>query len=286
MPFFKDIDTVSVLERHVDRLEGLELSQARKVLKQYKIARERLKAQLLMTPDNTFTEAKLKNALVQIEAGILALNAQVKPELYSGFEYLTDQGIEDSAREVNAMEKHFNGVSSVLPVDAIIESVDPVNMLFNNYETSVMTYSQNLRGRFQHQLTQSLLQNKTWSQAVWDMEAVFNEEEWKLARIVRTELHNIYNVSKSNGFLQIRQDYLPDLQKTLYHPIDSRTGEDSKQAAFQNLIVNIDEPFEYTYTRRRADGSSVKEKRTFMAPPDRPNDRAILIPYRKSYGEV
>lgn len=280
MPFFEDIDTISVLERHSDRLEGLEMSQARKVLKQYKIARERLKTSLMSYPDNSYTEAKLKSALIQIEAGILALNAQIRPDLYSGFEYLTDQGIEDSAREVNALEKKFNGVNNMLPVDAIIESVDPSNFLFNNYETSVLTYGQGLRGRFQQSLTQALLQKQSWIQAVYGMEQVFNEEEWKLARIVRTELHNIYNVSKSNGFLQIRQDYIPDLQKTLYHPMDSRTGLDSMEAAAQRLIVPIDEPFQYEYPRNSG------KIRKFMTPPDRPNDRAILIPYRNSYGEV
>lgn len=276
MPFFEDIDTLNILERHVSRLEGLEMSQARKVLKQYKIAKERLKAQLLMTPDNTFTEAKLESALIQIEAGIKQLQFQINPELRSGFSYLTEQGVEDSAREVNAMEKEFNGVNSILPVDTIIESTEPSNFLFNQFESSILTYGQALRGKFQSTLTQSLLQRKSWTQAVWDMEEVFNADEWILARIVRTELHNIYNVSKSNGFLQIRQDYLPDLKKTLYHPMDSRTGDDSKEAAALNLIVPIDEPFQYKY----------KDKiRTFMTPPDRPNDRAILIPYRESWGE-
>lgn len=274
MPFFSDIDSMGIFENHVSKLEGLEMSQARKVLKQYKIARERLKAQLLMTPDNTFTEAKLKNALLQIEVGIKELNWQINPTMKEGWTYLTENGAEDSAKEINALEKRFSGVRSLLPVDAIVESVDPDNFLFNNFESSVEAYSGNLRGRFQNSLTQALLQNQSWSQAVYGMEQVFNEEEWKLARIVRTELHNIYNISKSNGFLQIRQDYLPDLKKTLYHPMDSRTGQDSIEAAAQKLIVNVDEPFEYTFKGKL---------RRFMAPPDRPNDRAILIPYRSVY---
>lgn len=274
MPFFADIDTMDIFENHTSKLEGLEMSQARKILKQYKMAREKLKAQLLMAPDNSFTEAKLKNALFQIEAGIKELQWQVNPTFQTGWEYLTNQGAEDSAKEINAMEKKFNGVKSLLPVDEIIESVDPDNLLFNNFQSSMESYSASLRNKFQQSLTQALLQNQTWSQAVFGMEQVFAQEEWVLARIVRTELHNIYNISKSNGFLQIRQDYLPDLQKTLYHPMDSRTGGDSMEAAAQKLIVNVDEPFEYTYKGKL---------RRFMAPPDRPNDRAILIPYRPSY---
>jgi hypothetical protein len=274
MPFFQDIDQISILERHVSRLEGLEMSQARKVLKQYKAARESLKAQMLMAPDNSFTEAKLKSALIQIEVGIKELQHRINPELVSGFEYLTEQGVEDSVREVNAFEKHFLGTSAPLPVDAIIESTEPENLLLNQFQASVEAYSAGLRGRFQNVLTQSLLQKKTWTQAVWDMEAVFNEEEWKLARIVRTELHNIYGISKMNGFLGIRDEYVPDLMKTLYHPMDGRTGQDSIEAASLKLIVPLEEPFRYKWKGR---------ERVFMSPPDRPNDRSILVPYRTAY---
>lgn len=277
MPFFKDIDTMDIFEDHASKLEGLEMSQARKVLKQYKIAREKLKAQLQMANPGSFTEANMKSALAQIELGIREMRMNINPSAKEGFRYLTEQGAEDSAKEVNALEKRFHGVRSALPVDAIIESVEPDNFLFNNFESSIDAYSENMRSQFQNSLTQALLQKQSWSQAVFGMEQVFNLEEWKLARIVRTELHGIYNVAKSNGFLQIRQDYIPELQKTLYHPMDSRTGDDSKEAALKRLIVPVDEPFEYEYKGKL---------RRFMTPPDRPNDRAILIPYRNSYGEA
>jgi len=70
---------------------------------------------------------------------------------------------------------------------------------------------------------------------------------------------------------------MPDLMKTLMHPIDKRTGDDSKLAARLRLVVPIDEPFVYKWNG---------ETREFMAPPDRPNDRAILVPYSTSWGEI
>lgn len=272
--FFEDIDGIRALEVNSNRIESLELGQIRKLLKMYKIARKDLKDKLLFTPDNTFTEAKLKTMLEQINRTIVQLETRIKPELAFSFESIHEQGVEDSAKEINSFEKTFNGVSGLIPVDAILESTNPDNFLFNQYESSIMTYNQNLRNDFQRILGQSLLQGKTWSQAVNDMDSVFTGAEWILARIVRTELHQIYNVSKLNGFGSIKEQYLPDLKKTLYHPMDSRTGDDSIEMAKENLIVDLDKPFVFKYKGK---------VQTFFVPPNRPNDRAILIPYRESY---
>ena len=85
------------------------------------------------------------------------------------------------------------------------------------------------------------------------------------------------------GMDKIKDDVLPDLKKALMHPIDSRTGQDSKQLAKENPVVDIDEPFVFTFVRRNKDGSVVEDRREFMFPPDRPNDRAILVPFREEW---
>jgi hypothetical protein len=104
----------------------------------------------------------------------------------------------------------------------------------------------------------------------------FAGEEWKLFRIARTELHGVYNLGKMNGMKETRTAYLPDLMKALIHPMDSRTGADSKYLAEIDPIVPIDQPFRYRWQG---------QVRVFMAPPDRPNDRAILVPYRQAWEE-
>jgi hypothetical protein len=272
--FWDDIDGIKTLERDSARLEGIELSQARKLMKMYQQARKEIINQLLLTPDNTFTEAKLETALRQTDQAMAVLHSRIRPDLVFGFETLFEQALEDSGREINAFEKEFNGITRAVPIDAIIASTNPDNFLFNQYEASVQNYSARLRNNFQRVLGQSLVQNKTWSQAVNDLNTVFSAQEYQLARIARTELHNIYNVSKLKGFKGIQNQYLPDLKKALYHPMDSRTGEDSIELAEDKPIVELDEPFTQLYNGR---------KYVFMTPPQRPNDRAILVPYRESY---
>lgn len=275
MSFYEDVDNISILEKNASRLNGLQMEQARKMLIEYRKAREALKEQLLSTSsENQFTEAKLKNTLAQVEQSIKTLRSKVGYQIRDGFDFLSEQGIEDSVREMDAFDKYFGGGFGKLPLDAILESTEPENLLFNNYESSVDTYNANLRNLFQQSLTQNLIQGRTWTQTVWDMENIFNMEEWKLSRIVRTELHGIYNHSKMNGFGTIQRDYIPDLKKTLYNPMDSRTAEDSRYVEKLKLIVPLNEPFKYTWKGK--DYIS-------MAPPFRPNDRAILIPYREKF---
>lgn len=272
MSFKSDIDNISILERNASRLNGLQMEEARKMLAQYRMAKEELKLQMLSnSPTNEYTEAKLKNTLAQIDVAIANLRIKTGKRAKEGFEFLSDQGLEDSVREMDAFDKYFGGGFGKLPYDAIIESTDPENLLFNQYDSSVNMYSAGLRNSFQQTLTQSLIQQKTWSQAVWDMEQVFGMEEWKLARIVRTELHGIYNNSKMNGFMTIQEDYIPDLKKTLYNPMDSRTAEDSLYVESLKLVVPVDGVFRYKWKGHEYVAS---------APPFRPNDRAILIPYR------
>ena len=103
-------------------------------------------------------------------------------------------------------------------------------------------------------------------------------ERWRINRILRTEMHFAYNDSKLSGMETIRDKYNPKMKKSLYHPMDSRTGEDSKQLERKDPIIPMNKPFKFTYEYKRKDGTYKAYHRQFMYPPDRPNDRAILIP--------
>jgi hypothetical protein len=263
-----------ILERNSVRIEGIEMSSARRMVRLYKQAQRDLTIKLLMTPDNTYSKAKLEQALVEVDLMLRMLKERIRQEASASYDLVNEQAAEDAARELNALEKKFSGINNLVNVDAIIAAVEPESYLFNNYESSLDAYDAKMRSMFENALTQGLIQQKSWTQVVNDLESVTNQEEWTLARIVRTELHGLYGSSKLRGFQEIKTEYVPDLKKTLYHPMDARTGEDSLQLIKENLIVDLDQPFSYVFRGK---------KRVFMSPPERPNDRAILIPYRLSW---
>lgn len=263
-----------IIERNSVRIEGIEMSAARRMIKLYKQAQKDLTVRMLMAPDNTYSKAKLEQALIEVDQMLRLLKARVRQEAQDTYDLVNEQAAEDAAKELNALEKKFSGINNLVNVDAIVSAVNPETFLFNNYESSLDAYDAKLRSLFENQLAQGLIQQKSWTQMVSDLEMVTNQEDWTLARIVRTELHSLYGSSKLRGFQEIKSEYVPDLKKTLYHPMDSRTGEDSIQVSKENLVVDLDKPFVYEYGGR---------KRVFMSPPDRPNDRSILIPYRNSW---
>ena len=88
-----------------------------------------------------------------------------------------------------------------------------------------------------------------------------------LTRIIRTESWRYTNETRLDEFKQKGYKY-----KTTYPVKDNRTGDDSWYYYDQHQIVPIDEPFRYVWEGK---------ERVFMTPPDRWNDRSILIPYIK-----
>jgi hypothetical protein len=263
-----------VFQNHIRRVVGLENTEAKVLLNHYREAFGQIKLQLLMAEDNTFTEAKLRTILLQLETSIKAIELKIKNDMQEGFSFMYEQGIEDAVKEVNVLEQKFNGINQLVPLDAILASTNPNTYLYNNYTSSIQTYNASLRANMQNVLTQGLIQRRSLNQVVSDMEVHIKTDAWKIHRIVRTELHQIYNVSKMGGMGAIKKQFIPDLKKSMIHPIDERTGQDSKELSARNPIIDIDKPFKQTYNGKEI---------VFMAPPNRPNDRAILIPYRESY---
>ena len=77
---------------------------------------------------------------------------------------------------------------------------------------------------------------------------------------------------------EFQKQHFPDMMKRLFHHMDKRTADDSKQLAELDPAVPLNKPFVFKYKR-----GLKTEVRRFMVPPDRPNDRATLIPFRKQW---
>lgn len=274
MSFFENSTVEEVIQGHIEKVVNLEDKEAQKLLKNLKSVKQDLSERLFRGRDGTFTEQQLRSTLAQVNAIIEALNQKLKTGMADAVDVLGSKGVEDLVTEVNKFQKVFEGSVQPINLDAATIAQDTNNFLLNQYESSIDAYSEGLRQQITQGLTEAVLAQSNYSQVVYRLGQFFGGEEWKIQRIARTELHNMYNKAKMQGMGDVRDDYLPDLKKTLIHPMDSRTGDDSKYAAKLDLVVNIDEPFVYKYKG---------QVRRFMTPPDRPNDRSILVPYRKAW---
>lgn len=97
------------------------------------------------------------------------------------------------------------------------------------------------------------------------IDAAIKTYESNVARMLATEIWRQANKDRAAMIKKKGFKY-----KTTKHIFDKRTGNDSRYFASMQQIKKLDEPFSYSWRGRR---------RTFMYPPDRPRDRAIVIPY-------
>lgn len=271
--FFEDEEVQDIAESHINQIGDLEEEEAKRILKLYKRVRHELRDRLDMLPGGDFTSQKLQGALLQVDLAINEMNRMLNKEMTAAGELAATQGIEDLIKELGKFNKKFTGAVVPISLDAVRIGADTNNLLINKREASLQAYSQSMRSMFSQKLSEATVAQTGTSEVVAQMSKIFIGEEWRLHRIVRTELHNIYGLGKLTGMRE-SLDVMPDLKKTLFHPMDSRTGKDSVRLSQNNPIVDIDEPFIEYSTGKRLE---------YMAPPNRPNDRAILIPYRAGW---
>lgn len=273
--FFDEVDSIGIIEQHIQQVLRLEESKAKILLERYKQVRQELRDRLSRTRANTFTQQQMRGVLAQVEGAIIAMNSSLKGNMDSAALDMALQGTSHLTSEIQKLDKHFTGAIVPINLNAQVVAMDTKNFLLTQYEASIDAYGDGLIGQLTGNLTQAALMEMSYGQTIMRLDQFFEGEEWKLHRIARTELHNVYNIGKMNGMSDlIERDIIPDLMKTLMHKMDSRTGADSMYAASKNLIARVDEPFRYKWKGK---------ERVFMAPPDRPNDRAILVPYRKEW---
>lgn len=272
--FFDEVDSTGIVEDHIKSVLRLEDDQAKTMLANYTEVRKDLVDRLSHVRGGSFTQQHLRGVLAQVEGAINAINHHLAGDLADGAYKAALKGVEHLTKELKRFDQEFLGAVTPINLNAALVAKDTSQFLVTKYQTNLDNYGRNLYGYIANGLFAASIGDKSYAQVIGSVSQAFTAEEWKLHRIVRTELHNIYNVGKINGMRELTDD-LPDLKKTLMHPMDQRTGADSKYAARLGLVAEIDEPFSYVWRG---------QVREFMAPPDRPNDRAILVPYREDWG--
>lgn len=275
--FFDEVDSTGVVEDHIKSVLELEHNQSEVVLESYTEVRDRLVQRLSHLPYGTFSAQHLRGVLAQVQGAIEAINKNLHGAMIAQASESAMLGVEDLVQELNVFDEKFSGAVTPINLNAALVAKDTASFLVTKYETNLDAYGNDLLTQISNGLFAASIGETNTDEVVGRIGRFFTAEEWKLRRIVRTELHNVYNVGKINGMKALSQDTIPDIQKTLMHPMDGRTGKDSMYAATLGLVANVDEPFEYTWK-----GIT----RIFMAPPDRPNDRSILVPYRAEWGST
>jgi hypothetical protein len=189
-------------------------------------------------------------------------------------------------REIKAGTKAFTGHTPVLRAEqaavaeGLVAKVKP--SLIRHHVSSARRYGPETTRAVEHQMALSLTSGESVSEAVDRVQDTIAGERWRAERIVRTEMSYSFGVTKQASMEALAQE-LPDrLQKRLVATHDDRTGDDSLQLDGQT--VDVGHPF--VWHVKNSKGAPTGKVVFYMQPPNRPNDREVVVPWRSSWGNI
>lgn len=233
---------------------------------------------------DSFTAVQARAVLGQVQDVLRALKPGMKG-------VLVDQAIRASKVQTASVlryladaEKHFTGVAAPLPISdaAVYDHVrqgaessvlrrilsDPANPA----QPGVLDrYGEQVIGDFEASLAQRVLAKKPWAEVRDDLvkSSPFLQKapaHWA-ERIVRTESMAASNRSSLEA-IKVAETALGDVVKIISATFDNRTAADSY--AVHGQIRRPEEPFQ-------------DWRHSYMHPPNRPNDREVVVPHRLSW---
>jgi len=263
----------------VDRVK-VQLERAQKELNQRLIQAEGLKG---AGPDN-FTVTQMRLTLKQVELSLASLAQGMKQIVISQATAAADKSTTDLIAYMHASEQKYRGIAARLPLQEA-SMFDRVKMgthasILHRLSSDpndpaapgiVTRYGGDVMQHFEEQLQQSLMQGTPWAEVRGNLIAsspfLQQAPAFWAERLVRTETMGAFGRAGWEGTRQANAT-LGDMVKILSATFDDRTGWDSYQVHGQ--IRRPDEAFQWN-------------GRNYQHPPNRPNDREVVVPHRLSW---
>jgi len=242
----------------------------------------------------TFTTATRRSLLMQLRSGMITLTQKLTGELGDASLQAQTEAIRSLSRSVAILERKYTGAAISLPVEEASRFAGVLGesrtSLLAAHETSVARYGARLITKMESDLGQSLLTGETSNDAIGRILARADVEWYQAERIVRTELAYAYNSSAADTVADAAKDVTPDIMSRWNEhvsdsgvPMDSRVGVDS--IAMHGQLAGPGELFTQppsTKSGRAVHRSLVGDR--WPHPPNRPNDRSVLSPWRPHWG--
>lgn len=232
---------------------------------------------------DSFTANQLRATLEQVRAVLGPLTQSLKSNMLElGLQAAATSAL-DTAAYVQAAEDEY-GLGRLLPLDtaALVDvAVSGTDASLARRIASdpnhpgkpgvLARYGLATMGKFEESLQQKLIQGKPWDAVKADLvsSSPFLQQQpafWA-ERLLRTETMFASNKGSFETFKQV-EGIVGEMLKILVATFDDRTGADSY--AVHGQIRRTSEPFESWFG-------------PYMHPPNRPNDREVVVPHNMSW---
>jgi len=231
-----------------------------------------------------------KAILTQLRQGQMAIAARLGTALGQASVETQREAARALSGDIRKIEKH-GGRDVTVPIDEASKFAGVVDKkrtsLMKLSKQSMATWGASTVKKMEEQLALSLVQNETGHQAIDRLTAMTDAEWWRAERVVRTELAWAYNATQLDAVHSMKSDF-PDMQMRWVELVDDwtltkmddRVGNDSVALHGQVATKGM---FFFPKNPPLPVGDWFNGK-SWAHPPNRPNDRAVLQPWRPHWG--
>lgn len=249
---------------------------------------------LRVTTSGTFGHQQLQGILAQVRLGLARVQRGLGDAVEDGATQVGIHAARTILQDAAKLEEHFTG--AILPIPLLQAGrlaglvQGRTSSLMRVHETSMARFGAQLTGRIESELAGALSMAETHSQAIDRVMKVGDLEWYRAERIVRTELSYVANSSARDAANEQAEELGGDMwSRWTEHvsddgmPLDDRVGVDSE--AMNGQVA----PPGGMFTQPPASPSGEEVSASLIGqqwecPPNRPNDRAVLVPWRSSWG--
>jgi len=249
----------------------------------------------------TFTAQQHRVALAQVKQGLKLTERRMAGELGDISRDAQVEALHGLSSDLAMLEKTFTGADVVLPLDEAMRFQGIVagrrESLLRMHEDSMDAWGAwNVR-QVEDELTRSLMLGEQFSETIDRVDGITQEAWWQAERITRTETAFAFNAAQRDGLVAASEE-IPGLAMRWVEYVDDATGEGlDDRVDIDSLMMHgqvADLGGKFTMPLTLPDGSPVpKDKehkvkhlmgKSWAQPPNRPNDRATLVPWKSDWG--
>lgn len=266
---------VDAQHRDIEQAQALLTHRAKKTTDD---ALERIDRQLFKAPRGSWTEAEALATHAQLRAGVMSLALVHQQDLRFGLPPVMKAAQRRTAECLATLDEKFLGAVRPLRFDTLAwwekHSADLGQVRLREFGRSFARYGAETVMQIEQAISSAVLTGQRWDVArreVWKATAqVVGQAQWKVDRILVTEVSAAYNGTTLAALIEEDDPAMPMLKK-LVATFDQVTAWDS--VAVHGQVRRVSEPF------------LDPKGRLYMAPPNRPRDREIVVGWRASWGE-
>lgn len=221
----------------------------------------------------TWTAADTEAALVQVRELLGRQGAAFRALLRENAATARRLGVRNTVDVLKHFEGKTGGTILPLALDVGAHGLAP---LLARHEASVARYGAHVIGLVARTIQRGLIAGEGFAELRDRLTGKRGEHGplvqsagWA-SRIVRTESMAAFNAGADEEIAAQKHARWPDLARKCIETFDARTGTDSR--AVHGQVREVGQPF--------FDG-----RHTYLTPPGRPHDRAVLIAWRRAWEE-